>query len=111
MALRNRCCIAVSSIMVALAAVPVSGQMSGRRGNDWALESRIRKADKSEISDPTPVPTTPKIYWTDPGAGVIQRANLDGSRIETVIHRFRPIAMAADPVELKVYWTDAGSRS
>ncbi len=51
-----------------------------------------------------------KFYWADPAAGTIQRADLDGSDVETLIHRFSPKSVAVDPVEGKVYWTDFGSR-
>jgi len=50
-----------------------------------------------------------QIYWSDPEAGVIQRANLDGSNVQTVIPSFRPLGVAVDSDAGKVYWTDVGS--
>lgn len=53
--------------------------------------------------------TGQKMYWADPEAGVIQRANLDGSNVETVVPKFRPTGTAVDVAGGKIYWTDAGS--
>ena len=54
------------------------------------------------------------IYWTNMGApnaddGSIQRADLDGSNVETVVPAggtFTPKQLKLDPVEGKLYWAD-----
>ena len=62
-----------------------------------------------------------KIYWTDagsvgvfgdkiPGTGKVQRANLDGSNIETLVTELEtPVGIALDVGGGKMYWTDAGT--
>ena len=69
-------------------------------------------------TEPVPKPVG-KIYWTDSGTGnpnplqddKIQRANLDGSNVETLLtyqNQLRvPIGIALDIAESKMYWTDA----
>ena len=51
-----------------------------------------------------------RIYWTDGEAGTIQRANLDGSNIETLVTEtgaFPQLAgLALDVAGGKMYWTD-----
>ncbi len=50
-----------------------------------------------------------KMYWTDPGAGKIQRANLDGSDIEDVITGLDSVRdIEVDPSGGKIYWLEAG---
>jgi len=52
-------------------------------------------------------PLNAKIYWTEPGAPAIQRADLDGMNIEDVISTQDGAAgIALDPVGGKMYWTD-----
>ena len=66
-------------------------------------------------TDPTPtddkeppveMPMT--VYWTDPGTARIQRANLDGSNIETLVPAGLelPEGIALDVTGDKMYWTD-----
>jgi len=51
---------------------------------------------------------TPKMYWTD--TGVIRRANLDGTAIETVISSLSgPVGLALDVAGSKIYFTNSGS--
>ena len=62
-----------------------------------------------------------KIYWTDaggvdvfgdkiPGMGKVQRANLDGSNIETLVTELEaPFGIALDGDGGQLYWTDAGT--
>ena len=51
--------------------------------------------------------STPKMYWTDDQAGKIQRANLDGSRVEDLVTGLiDPSALALDLDADKMYWTD-----
>ena len=49
-----------------------------------------------------------KMYWTDPGTQKIQRANLDGSRVQDLITSglHSPVGLALDPGADKMYWTD-----
>ncbi len=48
------------------------------------------------------------IYWTDVGRGEIQRTNLNGSNIETLITGSEsPAGLALDMDGGKIYWTDA----
>ena len=48
-----------------------------------------------------------KLYWTDWEVG-IQRANLDGSGVETLVREARPNGIAVDAAGGKMYWTDYG---
>ena len=62
-----------------------------------------------------------KIYWTDaggvgvfgdkiPSTGKVQRANLDGSNIETLVTELEtPVGIALDGNGDQLYWTDAGT--
>ena len=73
---------------------------------------------KTEPAPPEPVPMG-KIYWTDSGTGnptpmqddKIQRANLDGSNVETLLafQNFLrlPMGIALDMTGDKMYWTDS----
>ena len=48
-----------------------------------------------------------KIYWADSFEGTIQRANLDGSFIETLVTGLdRPLGIALDVNGGKIYWAD-----
>ena len=49
-----------------------------------------------------------KMYWSDWEVG-IQRANLDGSGVETLVRAARPNGIAVDAGGGKIYWTDYGS--
>ena len=50
-----------------------------------------------------------KMYWTGSGnAGKIQRANLDGSNIETLIIGVDSGGLALDMAGGKIYWTEDG---
>ncbi len=53
-------------------------------------------------------PAGGKMYWTNPGAGKIQRANLDGSQVEDLVTSGLddPCGIAVDPVGAKVYWAN-----
>ena len=52
-----------------------------------------------------------KMYWTDYGANMIRRADLDGSGIEDVVVTSldNPYGIALDVEAGKIYWTDAGT--
>ena len=59
-----------------------------------------------------PVPESQgKMYWTDAGTDMIQRANLDGSQIENLVTTGldAPSGLALDVAEGKMYWMDAGT--
>lgn len=55
-------------------------------------------------------PAGSKLYWTDGGLGRVQRANLDGSDLETLYtYSNRPDSMnglAVDDANGKLYWSD-----
>ena len=54
-----------------------------------------------------------KMYWTEssPADFMIQRANLDGSKVEFVVtHLISPSGIALDVAGGKIYWTDIGAR-
>ena len=65
-----------------------------------------------EVTPPPPPKITGKIYWTDPGAKKIRRANLDGSQAEDLVTRGLdyPSGLALDTAGEKIYWTDPGNR-
>ncbi len=47
-----------------------------------------------------------KIYWTSTYAGTIQRANLDGFELETIVYTgCTPLGIAVDGAGGKVYWS------
>ena len=50
------------------------------------------------------------MYWTDFGTDRIQRANLDGSNVQTLVSRGleNPAGIAVDVAGGKMYWTDIG---
>ena len=61
-----------------------------------------------------------KLYWCDREGMRVMRANLDGSRIETLVETGRgdadqrdqtrwPVGIAIDPVRKQIYWTQKGS--
>ena len=47
-----------------------------------------------------------KIYWADPVRDKIQRANLDGSNVETLVTRLEPDGIVLDVDRGKIYWVD-----
>ena len=51
------------------------------------------------------------MYWTNPGAGKIQRANLSGSNVEDLVTSglSSPTGLALDVAGGKIYWTDRGT--
>ena len=61
-------------------------------------------------SAPEPMPKmreVKKIYWGDGGTSKIQRANPDGSDIETIVTGVRAYHLALDTVGGKIYWISA----
>ena len=50
------------------------------------------------------------MYWTDSRTDKIQRANLNGSRVEDLVTGLdRPRRIALDVSGGKMYWTDGGT--
>ena len=63
-----------------------------------------------KVTEPVP-DSRGRIYWTDAGADKIQRANLDGFRIEDLVTTGldEPAALTLDVTGGKMYWTDWGT--
>gem|GEM_PF-4837988 len=47
-----------------------------------------------------------KIYWADSQTGLIQRADLDGSNVETLYSGQTPTGLSVDPGKGELYWTE-----
>ncbi|MCY3669433.1 MAG: hypothetical protein OXH81_27595 [Gemmatimonadetes bacterium] len=91
---------------------------SGSVGAEPLLEGRVRLSSgqpavgvQVRLFDLADMSQTPQMYWTHQtdeteGTGKIQRANLDGSNIETLISGLdKPFGLALDVTGGKVYWT------
>ena len=51
-----------------------------------------------------------RLYWVNSDAGEIQRSNLDGSQVQTIVSGLEePTGIALDVGSGKVYWTEWGS--
>ena len=50
-----------------------------------------------------------KVFWTNHYNGTIQKANLNGSNVETVVTASQPLHIAVDPGTGMIYWIDAGT--
>ena len=79
---------------------------SAKLSRIWCL----RKAKLLRIR----TPPFRRLYWTDWGTDKIQRANLDGSNVETLVavgqHSWSLRDLALDEDGGKVYWTDGRRR-
>ncbi|GAB4273484.1 MAG: hypothetical protein Tsb0018_05370 [Opitutales bacterium] len=54
----------------------------------------------------------PFLYWTDRSGGLIQRSDLDGSNVTTIVSGIAtPEAMTYDSVNNKIYWLERGTGS
>ena len=75
---------------------------SGPGGGDGGLESPFGIALDVAAG---------KMYWTNFGTASIQRANLDGSQVETLVSTGLegPVGIALDVAAGKMYWTDRGA--
>jgi cysteine-rich repeat protein len=51
-------------------------------------------------------PVGRKIYWTDDGSDLIQRAELDGTQVTNLISANNPIRVEVDPIGGKIYWAE-----
>lgn len=50
-----------------------------------------------------------QLYWTDTKTNTIERANLDGSNVETIVNGVTlSLGMAVDQINDKIYWVDIG---
>ena len=47
-----------------------------------------------------------RVFWTDSGAGRIERANLDGSNRVTLVSGITPVGIAVDAQAGMMYWTE-----
>ncbi len=91
------------------------GIMKRANLNGSDVEIVVADANPSRIAVD---PFGQKIYWTDLeiGNNKIQRADLDGSNIETLVTAedlepdtfFKPLSIAVDHRNGKMYWTDTG---
>ncbi len=76
-------------------------------------DAHLIAAYLNDPSDPSlppgigqPVRAVSKIYWTDATARRIQRANLDGSNVQTLVTETWPVGITLDVAGGKIYWTD-----
>ena len=73
------------------------------------LKELLKRIEDGTVLPPITQPTTGSfIYWTDVGRKTIQRANLDGSNLQTLVSRglVSPYGIAVDVAGGKMYWTD-----
>ena len=60
--------------------------------------------------NPPSVQAAVSMYWTDTGTGQVQRANLDGTNVKTLVAGLAsPKDIAVDVTAGKMYWTDTGT--
>ena len=74
--------------------------------------SRLSTTQVFTVKVTEPVPESRgRMYWTDAGTDKIQRANLDGSRVEDLVTTGLdfPSGLALDVAGGKMYWVDAGT--
>ncbi len=94
---------------------PAPGETGHFIWNESTQHLELRVVDRPPDSvDPVPLAQS-KLYWTDstPYDGVLRRANLNGSQMETVFSRRGVFSgLAVDPVGRKLYWKSVqrGSR-
>lgn len=61
------------------------------------------------VASPLSAYAAPMLYWTDASLGTIQRANLDGTRVTTIIDGVRGISdLVLDSADQRLYWTANG---
>ena len=87
--------------------------VSGEHNTDNNCSDAVRVTVSSEFVFTPPTPSTlSHMYWTSPEAGIIYRANLDGSNVEALVTGLNsPLSLALDGAGSQIYWTDpeAGS--
>jgi V8-like Glu-specific endopeptidase/DNA-binding beta-propeller fold protein YncE len=73
----------------------------------WLPSGPPTPPEPPEPPEPPPVEVSLNIYWTDTGTGRIQRANFDGSNVETLVQGATPPRdIAVDTAGGKMYWTN-----
>ena len=82
--------------------------VSGEHNTNNNCSDAVRVTVSSEfVYTPPTDPTFSRIYWTDWSRETIQRANLDGSEVETLVSGLRtPRGITLDVASGKMYWTD-----
>ena len=70
------------------------------------LKDLLEGIEDGTVLPPITEPTDGFIYWTDYGTDRIQRANLDGSNVQTLVSRGleNPSGIAVDVAGGKMYW-------
>ena len=87
--------------------------VSGEHNTDNNCSDAVRVTVSSEFVYTPSTSTLSHMYWTEPEAGIIYRANLDGSNVEVLVTGLNyPLSLALDVgAGSQMYWTDpeAGS--
>ena len=87
--------------------------VSGEHNTDNNCSDAVRVTVSSEFVFTPPTPSTlSHMYWTSPEAGIIYRANLDGSNAEVLVTGLNyPLSLALDGAGSQMYWIspEAGS--
>ena len=81
-------------------------------GIGQAAPDLVSSVSEASVDRDTTLSHISHIYWTEPSTHKIQRANLDGSNIDTLVigdYLFRPSGLTLDIDGGKIYWT-AGRR-
>ena len=81
--------------------------VSGEHNTDNNCSDAVRVTVSSEFVFTPSTSTLSHMYWTDPDAGIIYRANLDGSNAEPLITRSNEalFGLALDVAGGQIYWT------
>ena len=81
--------------------------VSGEHNADNNCSDAVRVTVSSEFVYTPSTSTLSHIYWTSADAGIIYRANLDGSNVETLITRSDEefFFLALDVARGQIYWT------
>ena len=81
--------------------------VSGEHNTDNNCSDAVRVTVSSEFVFTPSTSTLSHMYWTDPEAGIIYRANLDGSNAEPFITRSNEalFGLALDVAGGQIYWT------
>ena len=81
--------------------------VSGEHNPDNNCSDAVRVVVSSEFVFTPSTSTLSHMYWTDPDAGIIYRANLDGSNVEPFITRSDEglVGLALDVAGGQIYWT------
>ena len=73
----------------------------------WLPSGPPTPPEPPEPPEPPPIATSTHMYWADTGTGQIQRANLDGTNVETLVQGVTsPTDIAVDVTGGKMYWTN-----